>query len=381
MRTFMPDAPYFLINLAISFLVFSLIFPSRKKELTEYFTVPVLLVCTAELIFGIESILLGLSKMYWSTLFTACFMPIGFIYLIATYKKVQYGHLTLRIDDTNDSLDRSFVNEGNSSGLAPAEPFTQRFGSNFDAPKNSMIDMRIDWISILKTEEYKTSDGWLAVLVRILLPLEVAHENAHWALHFIGGIPAMKENLRNVIIPEFFHDFVPGYSAEVIDGDKNKFHATLSRKLAKYLKDFFRKEKYPFRLTGRILIGDTQLPNEFYKARTAKNVAEGEQRAKNYETEQLGIRIDTLGEKLLPGHPKKDQTEIAMNAMGLVPRKTTKTEWDLSKNVTDTAKEAIKLIPKNSGKGKLEISLNRGASKKVTSLTDAINAAFGKGKK
>ena len=206
-------------------------------------------------------------------------------------------------------------------GLNWADPIFETVTINPHGAPNTSAGLQEISIDIAETPLVQTKTRGIQIKIRkINFMLKFKDNgNVEELFRINGGTITIKERIIKFVY-EFFLEKVGNTLPEDIDQNKSNTIRKFTNSLKEEVNNFCEDNQYPYEITTRVIIGDTELEAKYYEVLAKKEFSRLEADAKDVEANRLQTRIAKFGKTLLPGGTEKEQLDAALVALGIVKK-------------------------------------------------------------
>lgn len=201
------------------------------------------------------------------------------------------------------------------------DPLFEMASVSVDGIPNKTIDLQELPIFIPETKLMQTSTRGIQAKVKEISFMLELYGEAKRLLEIEGGAGVVRDRIIKYV-DEFFLKKISHTPPEDLDQNKHRLIDELARDLKNEVNKFCQKStnRYPYRITGDIIIGDTELEQRYYEVLARAEFAKLEEAGKNVEARMLKDRLLDLGNSLVPTGNDHEKLKAAMIALKIVPQ-------------------------------------------------------------
>ncbi len=240
-----------------------------------------------------------------------------------------------------------------STGIHLTDPLLEMATISTNGEPDISADLQELEIEIPQLDWIQSADSGFQVLVKeISFMIELELEDVKQLFDIEGGAEKVRDRIVK-FTRDFFRDEIPEFMAEEIDQDKRAVIALLADKLKSDLNKFCEESHYPYRIPddSKIIIGDTQLEDDYYAAMKKKKLAKLEQKALDVAAKRTTKRLLKRGRELLPNGSEDAQLKAAQVSLGITPKTVEEKSFAVSGDLLGAIKTGL-------GNMKIHISKN-----------------------
>lgn len=232
------------------------------------------------------------------------------------------------------------------AGLHWADPIFEIVTISVDGVPNKSADLQKLTVEISETPLMQTATRGIQVRIkRINFMLELIASNIQELFNIEGGSETIRERIVEYI-DEFFLEKISKLAPEKIDQNKAETIKKLAEELEEEVNEFCKKNNYPYQISSKVIIGDTELEAKYYEVLAKKEFMKLEQEALDVESEMIRKRLLDLGNNLLPTASENEKLKAAMVALKITPKTIEEKTFGVSPEISILAKELVDVFKK-----------------------------------
>ena len=294
---------------------------------------------------------------FWLLIITAIW-PLLFCIICCYY--IYKGGKTVAFKTTTGVFSKIYgtpVGIMNAGSLNWADPLFEKTTISTDGIPNKSADLQELKVKISETPLIQTKTRGIQAQVKNITFMLKLSGNIKEILRIEGGATTIRERIIE-FVEEFFLEEITKILPEQLDQDKMKVIHELTTGLKKAIngddgpgyygverkRGFCERNKYPYKITGEVIIGDTELETKYYEVLAKKEFSRLEQDARDVEAARLRERIADFGRHIRPNASEKEQTENALIALGIVKKDIQEKKYGIDSDLSELAKDIVRYL-------------------------------------